>query len=249
MAFQYASAPLGIGQLLDQGLKLFRHSLKPLLPVIVLMMVVTFLSSLATGPIVKPEDFTPRVIGSMVVSGLIFLYLYMVMIFHCVSLANSQTPSLGDSFSRAVRKIIPLFFMYLLYVVAITIGMIFLLIPGFILMVSLMLAMYAIAIEDAGPFESLKRSHFLVWGNWWRTATIVTVAGLLLIVVYMTLGFIVGLFSVMGDEQTLLLATNLLTAIAQPLMQPLFICILLVQFHDLLLRKEGGDLESAIDNL
>lgn len=254
MAFQYASEPLGIGQILDQGLKLFRYCFKPLLPVIILTMMVTFSSSMASGMVINSEDFsledlTSEFFATMFIFGLVLFYLYMVMIFYCVSIANYENRTLADIFVRTLKKIIPIFFIYILYTIAILLGLLLLLIPGIILMISLMFSFYALAIEDTGPIKSLRRSHFLVWGNWWRTTVIITVAGLLMVALYLALGLTAGLFGAFGDPETLVLTTNILSALTTPLLQPLIICIGLVLYHDLVLRKEGVDLGSAIDDL
>jgi hypothetical protein len=254
MAFQYASEPLDIGQVLDQGLKLFRHCFKSLLPLIILVMGVTFLSSMSSGAVINSADFsvedlTAGFFGTMLVFTLVLVFLYMVMIFHCVSIANHENRSLADSFLPALKKIVPMILIYILYTIAIIVGLILLLIPGLILMITLMFGFYAMIIEDTGPIKSLRRSHFLVWGNFWRTTVVITVAGLLMIALYLALGLTAGLFGAFGDPDTIILTTNILSALTTPLLQPLIICIGLVLYHDLVLRKEGIDLGSAINDL
>ena len=207
MAFQYASEPQDIGQILDQGLKLFRHCFKPLLPLIFLTMVVTFLSSMSSGAVINSGDFTLQDLtgeffGRMLVFTIVVIYLYMVMIFYCVSIANHENKTLPDCFLRALKKLIPIFIIYILYTLAIMVGLLLLVIPGIIFMITLMFGFYALVIEDAGPIKSLRRSHFLVWGNWWRTTVIVTVAGLLMIALYLALGLAAGLFGAFGDPDT-----------------------------------------------
>ena len=61
--------------------------------------------------------------------------------------------------------------MAILYGLAIVVGLILLVIPGIILSISLCLAFYLVALENKGAVDSLKSSHALVKGYWWRTAT------------------------------------------------------------------------------
>jgi len=252
--FQFATEPQGIGQILDQGIKLFRVCFKPLLPILILMMVIGVLNSLVSPVQVQVQeasDIPITVAAGMIVFGLLNIFLYTALVSRCCDVADDKG-DLTDAMEIAFRKFIPVLAMYICYTLALMLGMVLLIIPGMILMFSLMLAIYVMILEDAGPIAALKRSHALVWGNWWRTATVLTVAGLMLMGFFILVFAIVGgamFFTTPDDPQVVLLMTGFLNAVLTPLINPLLVCILLVLFKDLKVRKEGSDLESAIDTL
>ena len=65
--------------------------------------------------------------------------------------------------------------MMILFTLAVMIGTLLLIIPGLILMVSLLLCFPTALFDRQGPGFRLTESHRLVWGNWWRTAAILSV--------------------------------------------------------------------------
>lgn len=62
--------------------------------------------------------------------------------------------------------------------IAIPIGFVLLFIPGLFLIVSLQFAVFAVAIEDAGPIGALRRSWELASGNRWRLLALVILFGI-----------------------------------------------------------------------
>jgi uncharacterized BrkB/YihY/UPF0761 family membrane protein len=122
-----------------------------------------------------------------------------------------------------------------------------------------MLSMYlfstAIILDDKGIVESLKYSHNLIWGNWWRTAIIFTVPIVIIFGLYMLLGIVLSL--VMATMAASSGSFNpadlsqfswfiLAEAIINAIIYPLFYAMAVVVYHDLKLRKSGGDLEARL---
>ena len=60
-----------------------------------------------------------------------------------------------------------------------------LIIPGIILMVSLLLCYPTALFDNKGPVSALSESHRLVWGNWWRTFVMLSVGVIILMVIYL----------------------------------------------------------------
>lgn len=52
--------------------------------------------------------------------------------------------------------------------IVIPIGLVFLIIPGIFLAISFQFSIYAVAVEDRGPIDALRRSWELATGNRWR---------------------------------------------------------------------------------
>src|SRR6185436_7587793 len=79
----------------------------------------------------------------------------------------------------------------LLFIVVVSLSLI-VIIPGLILMQSLMFYLPAIVLDDRDAIESLGYSHQFVWGLWWRTAAIWGL-GLLISMLAVYLGAALGI--------------------------------------------------------
>jgi hypothetical protein len=130
-----------------------------------------------------------------------------------------------------------------------------LIIPGLIVMVSLMLSTNLVMFEGKGPVAALTGSHKLVWGNWWRTAAILTVGSILVMVIYMAVALVIGLITpfiglALADIVVYSTITGLLVGVFMNLLvMPFFSALLIALYWDLKLRKEGGDLAARVGAL
>jgi uncharacterized membrane protein len=154
---------------------------------------------------------------------------------------------LGVALIRGLKVFFPLLLATILYVLAVTVGMVLLIIPGLILMLSLIFYSYAIVLDGEGPIASLKTSHRLVWGNWWRTAVVLTVA--VLIVYVLMIGATLPLtFLLIGSEPTTMLSLiELIMNLVYALLTPLILAMFIVIYQDLKVRKGGLDLAARIE--
>jgi hypothetical protein len=123
-------------------------------------------------------------------------------------------------------------------------------IPGVILMLSLAFYQMLIVVDGNRTFASLRASHRLVWGNWWRTATVFLVPAVLYLVIYVVLALVLGMVIPFTDGEggrtTLEFAINVMTIGVGTFSMPLFYSVALAQLNDLKLRKQGLDLEARI---
>jgi hypothetical protein len=124
-----------------------------------------------------------------------------------------------------------------------------------ILSVSLMLATNFVVFEGKGPIDALTGSHKLVWGNWWRSAAILTVGFILVIVIYLAVGLVIGVVSPfigLGLDDVVmysLVSGMLIGVLMNVLVMPFFTALLIALYWDLKLRKEGGDLAARVGAL
>ena len=81
----------------------------------------------------------------------------------------------------ALPKFAPVFLTSLLVQVLISLGMMFLIVPGVFLTVMLLVSTIACILEDRSPLEALKRSRELTLGNRWRVLGLVLIIALLII--------------------------------------------------------------------
>ena len=107
--------------------------------------------------------------------------------------------------------------------------------------------------------DALTESHRLVWGNWWRTAAILTVGFIIIFVIYLIAGVIIGVLTPIfvlgggGGAENVLLITLigglLVGVLTSLLMTPFYIGLAIAIYWDLKLRKDGGDLAARVGAL
>jgi hypothetical protein len=136
-----------------------------------------------------------------------------------------------------------------LYLLAMAGGLILLVIPGIILSLSLSFGFFAIVLDDDSALQGLNHSHRLVWGNWWRTLTVVSVPVVIVMILYIGLITVFGVSVFMSDGQAssdALITVALVEAAIGGITAPLMYSIMIAQYHDLKLRKEGHDLAARL---
>jgi hypothetical protein len=172
------------------------------------------------------------------------------------AIARDEQMSMSEAFGLGANRMLLVFLSFILFGIALVLGMIALVIPGLILMVSLMLGSVLVVLERKNPIDALVGSHRLVWGHWWRTALILTVAFVIVIVLYVAVAFVAGVLVPMpdvADPVDIVLYTQLIsvavTAVIQILLSPFYCALLLAIYYDLKVRKEGGDLAARVGAL
>lgn len=267
MAIQ-PTQPQGIGGVLDTTFQLYKSSLGLVWPLSLLLAAVgappSIYLMMQGGGVVSDTEAAIAMLGA--VSDPVYWLINIVTIaatwwvigalyLKQQALGADQELSLGDALHGAVGRILPLFLMSLLFGVALVAGLLLLLVPGLILLVSLALATNLVMFEEKGPFDALVGSHKLVWGNWWRTAAILTVGGILMFVIYITLALVIGLimpfigFGTGDVMMSTLLSTLLISVLLNVVAIPFFSALLIAVYWDLKLRKEGGDLAARVGAL
>ncbi len=258
--------PSSIGHTLDAGFKLYFVSFKRVLALTVLaamsVSVPTYALILAV-PIFSANDAAPgnAIIATFIIGFVIFMIVYMSLYLAVLcrigGIAYGQNLSLGACMSTGLRRVIPVILATILFGLAMMGGFLLFIVPGLILWVSLIFYSLCIVLDDDGILESLRHSHRLVWGNWWRTAVIGTVVLVVYYVIYLAIqvpfvvaeqmlfdsefgalpGFGQAILKMLGDIVAMVITLPLLTAV--------FVAV----FHDLKLRKEGQDLEARVEAL
>lgn len=251
------TAPRGIGQVIDSVFKLFRASFGSLLVFAVigaLLGVVPFAYLLWAGALEDPAvaanmGTMPGYWITVLCTFPLTFIVYGAAIARGESVAQGRKISVGAAFSHAFSRVVTMVVAVILYGIAVAIGMVLLVIPGLILMVSLYMFLPAIVLDGKGIVESLKYSHSLVWGNWWRTVAVVTIALIIIYVLFLLIGIIAGfLFAALGiDVVVAFLVQVVATLLIGFLMTPFVIALYLEIYRDLKMRKLGGDLAARIE--
>jgi hypothetical protein len=191
--------------------------------------------------------------ATVLVLFLVALPIYMILIAAVVvrlgAVAEMHEASTGPALARAVRCLLSLIGAAILYFLAMAGGLILLIIPGIILSLSLSFGFFAIVLDGESALAGLKRSHRLVWGNWWRTLAVVSVPVVIVMILYLGLGIAFGATLIMSDGRPasdVLITANLVEAAIAGITAPLIYSIMIAQYHDLKLRKEGHDLAARL---
>ncbi|VAW52398.1 hypothetical protein MNBD_GAMMA06-777 [hydrothermal vent metagenome] len=269
MSYQLLTAPSSIGRVLDSGFKLFIGSFKLVLGLAALSAVVNVVLQYAMMTLmISDQTFTtpeqsaeylqqamPVAIGVGVVIWMFSLAIYNAMLVRVGQYAVSNNGNFGDAIILGAKKTLPVFLAMLLYMLAMMLGFVLLVIPGLILMLTLLFFQVLIVTEDKGIIESLKASHNLVWGNYWRTATVITIPLFVIYALVMVVAFIAGVTTAL-EVQSMEVGTALemnfsmvdaISAAIPAFMMSLLYSIYIVQANDLKLRKFGADLEQKLE--
>lgn len=157
---------------------------------------------------------------------------YSAMIYRIDNVANGRADDFVEVLLLAFKKFPTVILAGILYTIAITIGTFLLVIPGIILMISLMFCWYFVLLEDMSAYDSLIASHRLVWGDWWRTNIVFFVPGFIFLIILLVILFF-GALITDPNSNTLNTGSELLGAFATPY----FYALVYLQYHDLKLRK------------
>jgi len=249
-----ASEPQSIGRVLDSGFKLFVKSFAGVFPLSLAAAVVLAVPNIANVLMNGPETGESPVPGlTVLVLFLVALPIYMILIgavvYRLGAVAGMHEASAGQALARGVQCVLSLIGTAILYLLAMAGGLILLVIPGIILSLSLSFGFFAIVLDKDSALASLKRSHRLVWGNWWRTLTVVSVPVVIVMILYIGLMIVFGVTLVMSDGKAssdALITVALVEAAIGGITAPLIYSIMIVQYHDLKLRKEGHDLAARL---
>lgn len=120
------------------------------------------------------------------------------------------------------------------------------------LIVPMALAAPVLVTESASMESTVRRAFDLVRGQWWRAALVLAV-GLIVIMVFYSVGGLIGLLvaQLVGglDLDIVTVVTTVLMALLGCLFAPLYSALTLVLMHELRLRRDGGDLDARIGAL
>lgn len=183
----------------------------------------------------------------VVVSWFLVSWLYgAITHMACVILAKSDV-SVVASMSKGLKRGIPVFFVLILQGLAMAVGFVILIIPGFIVMAMLSVAVPVAVAENKGPFAALSRSAALTKGYRWRIFGAGLLAFLLLIAVGIAFGIAAGTlpFTLSGElVHTVPGTTAILIGSLFETVQYLFILVFAsVLYHQIRVAKEGSSAE------
>jgi hypothetical protein len=258
------TAPLPIGGVVDDAIKLYRESFARCWPIALVgsLIMGTFGIFLAiyvrnagiglTGMALLQIYGQPPVLALYLLQSVLSLAFYGALIASLNAVALGDTPlSFGEAiaigFTRLGRAVVS----GIVWWAIIVIGLILLLVPGIYFLGALCLWPVALYAEDAGAMQALQYSHDLIKGHWWRSSTILTIAVIIILVFSMVVGLVAGVLAAISrhDVTTAQLVIQVVSMAANVFVLPMIPAVLLVMYRDLQLRREGGDLAARVGAL
>ena len=255
--------PMGVGEILDAGIKLFmRHWRTLVLSVVGLILPVQILSALVTAS-VAPEQFDPLTsdsgvsegeeteffIGQGIVallSGLSILLATAVCFKAVADAYLGAEPDWRRSLRFALHRLGGLIGVAILSAILVTLGTIALILPGVWLFVSYAVAVPALLLERIGAWSALRRSFRLVRGRWWQTFATLLVGYLLIGVLGALVTAVIMIVpSLLADGNTFVGAVGAVVGgtVGSALTTPYSAAVITLLYFDLRVRKEGLDLQ------
>ena len=247
------SQPVSIGKILDTSIKLYTASFTKLLGFFLIMAVFyvslgLFSDQLLSGQPTNPADVSafmlakmPMLMSVIFIASLLTFVFYIAMIYRIDNVANQRDDDFIEALVIGFKKFPAVLVAVILYTIVVMVGFIMLVVPGIILSLSLAFYIYFIVLDSLGGYASLKASHNLIKGNWWRTMTVFMAPSIIMMAIYFPM---IMLADFVGANNNTLISvvTNLLSAF----ITPYFFTLAYVQFHDLKLRTSGSDLQQRL---
>lgn len=261
--------PLGIGEVLDVGIKIVWRSAATMLRIVVpILLPVQFFSSLIAISAEDPQTVDP-VTGELVyntddvwiyvtgliaiaVIGLLATTLVTAACFKAVGDAYlGERPSAKSSLGYALRRTHSIIWVTFLGWIVVVIGFVLCIIPGIWLYVAFALAVPVLLTEGLKGRKALGRSKRLIQGRWWPAFAIIVLGTLLTSIVG---GVVTGLLDAASltnaDNETVSVLTSTVGGtVAAAITTPFTAAFVTVLYFDLRVRKEGFDLQLFAERL
>lgn len=218
---------------------------------------------------------SPTIWLSYLAALIITFGLYNALVVQIDGFATAKPRSIGESIAAGVRLLPCSLLLYLVMFVGLMLGVLCVgLVAGILgaMHVSIVvqgvlavafaavliyvsgrvfLAYIALIVERAAVFRSFGISWSLIKHHWWRTATVYTVAIVMVLVLYLLVAALDALFFSMlrssGGMTTLV--SQLFSIAVGSVLVPFFPAVLLAIYYDLKLRRDGADLADRVNAL
>lgn len=250
--FELASTPQEVGDIVLQGLALGRRAYWRLFTLTSLLAFLNLMPVLSQvwGKGDQPVDTDPMT-SSLHNQNLPLKFLVLavsmpiiVMILRRIDmLARGQSELMDVELRHALRAWLPMLMALIVYAVSVFLGIVLLIVPGVILMLSLGFWLYAVAVDGLGPIQSLNLSHNLVWGRWWRTLGFVLLVSVPLLMMMFSVLVILASMHLAGDlhaqpNNRYLFEVGIVLMIFTAVFYPFIYSIFYLYYRDLKLRRQ-----------
>lgn len=252
-----ALQPMGIGELLDAAIKLYRTQWKTLLGIAAILLVpVTFLQAFLTRSIGGPFTTQPAPIpssemeGALVAAsilGLIQFLFVQPLLTAAVARASAEAylgnrVLVGPTLRFALGRVHSILWISILTSLAALLGFLLLIVPGFIVLVRFAFGSTVLVVERRKGSKAVGRSWRLAKGHFWRLFGAFILAIVIAFIVASVLSIPAGLaYTAIGPSGWPIAAVG--DSLATILTTPFTTLITVLLYFDLRIRKEAFDLE------
>jgi hypothetical protein len=254
-------APLPNRGVIDTAIALYRESFRQCLPIALLgslasaafgLFVVDFAhrSGAGNSPLAMLEVYgEPPVLAAGLLQSVLALAFFGALVAIQNAIATGAAcpnlmQALGIGFTRLGRGVIAA----ILSTALILIGFFVLLVPGLYYLGALCLWPVAIYADNAGAIQSLHLSRTLIRGHWWRSSSILSVAGLIVLVCSLVALLVSGLLAALwgSDTASAESVAEVVTALANVVVLPMLPAALVAVYQDLKLRSPKMGAEAPL---
>lgn len=264
--------PLGVGEILDVGIKIYTRNLLTLFKIVAVVVIpVQFVTAIITltvtpdafvGPMTgqsgpRPGQFTEQFESEIwtFVAAMVLIFLLSFLSSTLATAASFKAvgtaylggaPDWRSSLSFATRKLHSVLWVSLLSGLFMVLGFVALIVPGIWLYGCYAVALPALLTEDTRGTKALRRSFRLVRHRWWPTFGLLVLTAILAGLVGQAIGLVFSalIFTPLGDSVFASVVLNALSStVSSVLTTPAVAAITSVLYFDLRVRKEGFDLQ------
>ena len=250
--------PLGVGEILDAALAVYRRHAVPLWRVVA---VVVALPAALNGALSVAEH---QVRDSNSNSGSLVLLLLLVQIVTLIAtflataaayrlvadayLGRPVDPSASLRFG--LQRVGSVMWVSVLAGLGILVGLLLFIVPGVYLAVAWAVAIPVLLGENLRGSAALRRSRALVRGRWWQCTGVLFLSFLLAAIVAAVITLVVAAIAGSTDNDTVIFFDHgISTLIADTLVLPFQVAVTTVLYIDLRVRKEGFDVQLLTHSL
>lgn len=250
--------PLGIGEQLDAGFRLWRPrfgklyliSLAITLPVAIVSFIwqatnIVEVDSLGVTYVEDPDTYN-AVMATLGIVSLVASVITVGALLVMVTRAyEGMDRSVGDVFRESMRRMLPFLGLTILVGIIALAGFVVLIVPGIILSVSLSLAFPAFWAERTNAAESIGRSWTLIRGRRWHVFGLAVVTIFFSFIFSVVLGFISVATLFRSEVIVYSFVSSIIGTLWSAAIAPLVPIMVTVAYYDCRVRNEGFDLELA----
>jgi hypothetical protein len=263
--------PLGVGEILDAGIKLYLRHWKPLMICVAgIVLPVQILSTLVmasidsssvdvgfgTGTSTSANNLSGGELAAFVAVGLVSILSALLATAACFkAIADAwlgTTPDAGRSLRFGARRLPALIWLSIVGGVFLVLAFLAFVIPSIWLFVSWSLAVPVLLFERVGAVAALRRSFRLVRHRWWPTLGVLLVGYLLASIVAGIVQLIPsGIANAVASDSVVAdaIAAVIGGTVSAMISTPYIAAILTLLYFDQRVRKEGFDLQLLADGL
>ncbi|MDQ3389332.1 MAG: hypothetical protein M3483_07510, partial [Gemmatimonadota bacterium] len=183
------------------------------------------------------------------------------LIHECSRAVLGEEVDRREAFRVAFRRFFPLLGVMIIAIIGITVGLVFLVVPGVLLAIMLFAIWHVVVLEGKGPLEALGRSRELARGAWLKVFVVWLLATIIISVPGMVTGTVAfgyvafTMIQAGGVDESMVMpiwltvTSNLLSTLLSAVTTPFLVAAMTLLYYDRRVRSDALDLEMAAEAL